>query len=110
MDTAFIYDNILVTRYLLTNRWCNTNDTQFFLISYGLQSGQFKNILLYICGNLVWSCTYLVISCRPSIRSGIVFKKASSPWSKLKMGVSPRLNGNSPMSFLGGGGGGGFLV
>ena len=41
----------------------------------------------------------------------MVWINASSPWSKLKIGVSPRLNGNTPMSLLtgGGGGGGGFV-
>ena len=69
----------------------------FIDLNYGLQSGQLRNTLLYICGILVWAWTYLAISCRPSIRLGIVFKNAPSPSSKLKMGVSPLLNGNSPI-------------
>ena len=78
-----------------------TYDKNAVIFIYGLQSGQFKNTLLYIVGSLVCAWTYLVISCRPSIRLGMVCKKASSPSSKLKIGVSPRLKGNSPMPGVG---------
>ena len=58
---------------------------------HGLQSGQFMKTLAYVDGNFVWALTYLVISWRPSISGLIVLKNASSPSSKLKIGVSPRV-------------------
>ena len=62
-----------------------------FIQIHGLQSGQFMKTLAYVDGNFVWALTYLVISWRPSISGLIVLKNASSPSSKLKIGVSPRV-------------------